>query len=72
MQFKNDFNKLVDARVRNLVKQGREVIVVGDLVSSEASAEGESQRELTRGRSSAEYLPGHDRLRQPGGAHGRG
>lgn len=33
MQFKNDFNKLVDARVRNLVEQGREVIVVGDLVS---------------------------------------
>lgn len=31
-QFKDDFNTLVDARVRNLIKQGRQVIVVGDLV----------------------------------------
>ncbi|GAA5922733.1 DNA-(apurinic or apyrimidinic site) lyase APN2 [Sporobolomyces koalae] len=29
--FKNAFNKMVDARVKNLIKQGREVIVVGDL-----------------------------------------
>ncbi len=34
VQFKNDFNKMIDARVRNLVNQGREVIVVGDLVSN--------------------------------------
>lgn len=31
--FKNNFNTLVDRRVRNLIKLGREVIVVGDLVS---------------------------------------
>lgn len=30
--FKNDFNTMVDRRVRNLIKEGREVIVVGDLV----------------------------------------
>ncbi|GAA5957455.1 hypothetical protein JCM3765_001147 [Sporobolomyces pararoseus] len=29
--FKNQFNSLVDRRVRNLIKAGREVIVVGDL-----------------------------------------
>ncbi|BGP28557.1 Class II abasic (AP) endonuclease [Rhodotorula toruloides] len=29
--FKNNFNTLVDRRVRNLIKLGREVIVVGDL-----------------------------------------
>jgi len=32
--FKNSFNAMVDRRVRGLIKQGREVIVVGDLVSS--------------------------------------
>ena len=32
IQFKNNFNKMVDARVRKLVQEGREVIVVGDLV----------------------------------------
>lgn len=32
--FKNNFNAMVDRRVRGLIKQGREVIVVGDLVSS--------------------------------------
>ncbi|GAA5866472.1 hypothetical protein JCM1840_001328 [Sporobolomyces johnsonii] len=29
--FKNNFNKMVDKRVRGLIKAGREVIVVGDL-----------------------------------------
>lgn len=29
--FKNEFNALVDRRVRNLIKEGRQVIVVGDL-----------------------------------------
>lgn len=30
--FKNEFNAMVDRRVRNLIAKGREVIVVGDLV----------------------------------------
>lgn len=34
LPFKNDFNAMVDRRVRNLIKAGREVIVVGDLVRS--------------------------------------
>lgn len=36
--FKNYFNALVDRRVRNLIKSGREVIVVGDLVSTKKLA----------------------------------
>lgn len=72
-QFKDDFNRLVDARVRALVMQGREVIVVGDLVSPPLP----SRRiplprpSLTR-RPSAEHLPRRDRLRQPRGAGARG
>ncbi|SGY35282.1 BQ5605_C002g01747 [Microbotryum silenes-dioicae] len=31
LKFKNDFNVLIDTRVRNLIQLGREVIVVGDL-----------------------------------------
>ncbi|GAA6023706.1 hypothetical protein JCM11491_005280 [Sporobolomyces phaffii] len=31
LAFKNEFNLMVDRRVRNLIKEGREVIVVGDL-----------------------------------------
>lgn len=31
--FKNNFNKMVDQRTRELIKLGRQVIVLGDLVS---------------------------------------
>ena len=36
--FKNYFNLLVDQRARNLIKAGREVIVVGDLASAPSRA----------------------------------
>ncbi|KAM0755519.1 DNase I-like protein [Meredithblackwellia eburnea MCA 4105] len=45
--FKNNFNRMVDRRVRNLIKLGREVIVVGDLnicASNLDSIESEARR----------------------------
>lgn len=44
LQFKNDFNKMVDARVRALINKGREVIVVGDLVSRQCGGAGSHQQ----------------------------
>ncbi|GAA5899457.1 DNA-(apurinic or apyrimidinic site) lyase APN2 [Sporobolomyces salmoneus] len=49
--FKNEFNSMVDRRVRNLIREGREVIVLGDLniCASDLDTAEPSQRAQNQG-----------------------